>query len=266
MVVKKGYADIEDGQIHYRRTHCSSMDSTIVLLHQAPSSSRMFEPALESFTGQFDAIAPDIPGFGFSYTPWAVPAIVNYSRVLWHFIDALNVESFHVVGHHTGASIAVEMAAERPNRIDSVSLIGPPYLSDSEREQRLAELDEEVIEPPIDDTGTYLLDHWHLFDDEGDDLTEQHQLVVDSLLARGTWVRTYRAVWKQDFPALFDDISVPRMIMSSRDDALWEGFLQARDAHPEVRAVELDGGNYEPLFDVEGFTNALTSFVAATDE
>jgi len=261
-MVKKGYTQTKDGQIHYRQTTGQTGPApTVVLLHQAPASSRMFVPALQRLSGRFIAIAPDLPGFGGSFKPSALPTVEYLSSILWQALDALDVESFHLVGHHTGASIAVEMGNEKPDRIESLSLVGPPYVQSVERQERLDTLDEDKLEPPIRDDGRHLIDHWELFDDEGEDLRDQHDLAVDSLFARGSWVRTYRAIWQQDFPELFDNLTIPRMIMASPTDVLWESFLQAQEANPDVRAVELEGGNYEPEFDVERFTNALVSFI-----
>lgn len=265
-MVEKGYVQTEDGQLHYRRTAApSDPESTVVMLHQAPASSRMFVPALETLASRFDAVAPDLPGFGSSFTPSAVPDIEYLSGTLWQALDTLELDSFHLVGHHTGASIAVEMAHEQPDRIASLTLVGPPYVQGADREARLENLNEDKLEPPIQPDGSHLVDHWQLFDDEGEDLHDQHQLTVDSLFARGSWIRTYRAIWQQDFPERFAELSLPRMIMASPTDALWDNFVEAREAHPAVRAVELEGGNYEPEFDVDRFTDALTDFIAETD-
>ena len=50
-------------------------------------------------------------------------------------LDALEIESVHAVGFHTGATIAIEMAARNPDRIRSAVLAGVLAIqSDEERE------------------------------------------------------------------------------------------------------------------------------------
>src|ERR1700737_3616037 len=69
------------GEISYRTIRVDDLDifyreagpkdgPTILFLHGLPSSSRMYEPLLESsLSGQYHLIAPDYPGFGHSSWP-----------------------------------------------------------------------------------------------------------------------------------------------------------------------------------------------------
>ena len=62
-MIKKGYADTNMGQIHYRMT-AGREGLPVVLLHQTPSHSGMFEKLMNLANGDFQWFAPDNPGFG----------------------------------------------------------------------------------------------------------------------------------------------------------------------------------------------------------
>lgn len=264
MTVRKGYAATDAGQVHYRRAGTGGGAPTVVLLHQTPASSWMYEAALELLGDRFDAIAPDTPGFGGSFAPATAPGIADHAAFVRQALDDLGIDRFHVVGHHTGASVAVELAHSLPARARSLVAVGPPYLTGREREDRLDALGEDYF-PPVDRAGEYLQSHWQFFADETDDLPVRHRLVVDSLLARGAAADSYRAVYEHDFRARFDDLALPRLAMAAPGDALWDGFCRVRDTCPDVDAVELAGGNYEPLFDAEAFASEVAAFVRSVE-
>lgn len=263
MTVRKGYVDVDEGQIHYRHAGERDEDPPLVLLHQNTCSSDVYAEVMAELAPWRAVLAPDTPGAGLSYTPADVPSMTYYARVLLRALDALDVGAAHVCGHHTGASIAVEMATVTPDRIRSVSVCGPPYLTERERERFRDQYDPADAVAPLDDEGDYLLHHWHNHAAMGGEgsLDHRHRQVVDALLAREGIRQVYGTIWDQDFPALFDAIEAPRLLLCAPDDDLWDAFVQARDANPEVPAVELSGGNYEPLRDAERFAAALRSFI-----
>ena len=107
---KKAYVEIGDGQVHYRYVGTDDGSPTVVCFHQNPNSSQMFEEFMESLVDDYYLVAPDMPGYGQSFTPGEIESFDYYTEVLGEAIDAIGVKKFHVVGHHTGAGIGVEMA------------------------------------------------------------------------------------------------------------------------------------------------------------
>lgn len=262
MTVKKGYIDTDEGQVHYRYAGREDSESTLVLLHQNRGSSHRFVETMELLKEHFYVIAPDTPGAGLSYHPDEVPSMGYYADVLLQALETLEIGSFHLCGHHTGASIAVEMCTKEPVRVRSVSLSGPPYLTEAERETFKQSYGNDILQP-LDQDGEYLLDHWHNHASMGGstDLELRHRLVIDTLLGRDGIAQTYGVIWDQDFVARFDAIKQPRMIMCGPDDVLWDAFVRARTENPEVRAVELSGGTYAPLEKPAEFADAVRSFI-----
>lgn len=262
-MTSNAYADTEKGQVHYRYAgEIHGEAPTIVCFHQNPSTSRMFEELLEELSGDYGVVAPDMPGYGMSYTPDDVPSFSYYTRVLTEAIDTIGVEECHVVGHHTGAGIGAEVATNQPDRIQTATFVGPPYFTSEERERLLEEAYPDPVVPPIRADGSHLLDHWELFDGEGASPEIQHRMVLDALLSRAGNVQSHEVGREQDFPMLFERIEAPRLLMCAPGDVLWEAFERARETNPGVRAVEVGGGSWEPLRDVGTVAQELRSFLA----
>jgi pimeloyl-ACP methyl ester carboxylesterase len=263
MRVRKGYVDAGEGQVHYREAGRPGGDPPVVLLHQNTSSSDMYVEAMRAFDDDRHVVAPDFPGAGLSFVPERVPGMGYYAAAVAGALDGLGVDRFHVCGHHAGAGVAAELAVSRPDRVRSATFSGPPYLSAAERDRFRDAYDGADAVPPLDAGGEYLLYHWseHAKTGGTDDLTLRHRAVVDALLGREGIAEMYGAVWDQDFPALFERIEAPRMALCAPDDVLHEAFERLRSEHPDVRTVELGGGNYEPLLDAAAFAATVESFV-----
>jgi pimeloyl-ACP methyl ester carboxylesterase len=275
--VQRGYVELEAGQLHYRRTRPAAAGADtgnanregldrppVVLLHQAPSSSWSYGRVLDALAGTRTAYALDLPGFGGSFVPAGVADVASVATVVANALDAFDVTGVHLVGHHTGASVALELATV-DGRVRSLTLVGPPSLPYADRQERLDALDAGDVVPPLDQDGRYLREHWRYFNAEVDDLGLQHRLVVDVLRGRAVWTDYYRAVYEYDFDDAFQSVDVPRMVMAAPDDVLWDGYERLRDAYPDVEAVELSGGNLEPLLDAESLVDALTAFLDDVD-
>ena len=109
MSIVKGYVQTDLGQIHYRKKEGEGLP--IVCFHQTASSSAMFEAFMAEFAGSNPIIALDTPGFGGSYDPIDEPTMDQYADQMVDAMRGLGIDKAHLFGHHTGASIAVEIAA-----------------------------------------------------------------------------------------------------------------------------------------------------------
>lgn len=264
--LKKGYVDTDDGQVHYREAGESNDGPPILFSHQNVCSGQLFNEVLEALEDQYHVLALDTPGFGMSYTPDEVPSVSYYVDAVTQAIDNLGIDSFHFVGQHTGASIGVELANNEPERLETVTLVGPLYLSDEVKEELRADFDGTNAAPPIDEDGEYLAHTWKYLEMVG--ATEspemRHRQVIDALLAREGSKQSYSVVWDHDFNTLFENVESPRMVMGCPGDALWQGYKRIEEEFPEVRAVEVSGDNFEPIRDTENFANAIREFVKDT--
>ena len=132
-MTKRGYVDTCDGQIHYRYRG-GSIETPIVFFHQTASSSQSYGKLMGLLEGKFPMFAMDTPGFGQSFFPPKAPTTTYYASILLEALSNLGIDSFHAFGHHTGAAIAVEMAAMVPGRVKTLMMDGPVWLSQYERQ------------------------------------------------------------------------------------------------------------------------------------
>jgi pimeloyl-ACP methyl ester carboxylesterase len=66
-----------------------------------------------------------LPGWGLSAGGHAFDGLPELALALWWLLDSLNVSSAILAGHGLGASVALEMAAQQPQRVAGVAAIAP---------------------------------------------------------------------------------------------------------------------------------------------
>jgi pimeloyl-ACP methyl ester carboxylesterase len=74
----------------------------------------------------YGVLAFDLPGHGRS-TGKPCASVEEAATALWHGIDAAGVTDAHLIGHSMGSLIALQMAADAPQRVKSLSLLGTAY-------------------------------------------------------------------------------------------------------------------------------------------
>jgi pimeloyl-ACP methyl ester carboxylesterase len=152
--VRRGYADTRHGQVHYAE-HGSG--DPVVLLHQTPRSWDEYRDVLP-LLGEFRAIAMDTPGFGASARPSGPWSIELFATGVLDLCDDLGLGRAALVGHHTGAVIALEAAAAAPDRFRGLVLSGMPFVDARRRRlvARRAPIDHVVPAPD----GSHLPQLW----------------------------------------------------------------------------------------------------------
>src|SRR5260370_4450294 len=95
----------------------------LLLLHGVPTSSRMYQPMLESsLSAEHRLIAPDIPGFG--HSSWPGPKEFSYTfdhlaHVTELFADALKLNHYTLYVHDYGGPVGMRMAVVRPETVQA---------------------------------------------------------------------------------------------------------------------------------------------------
>jgi pimeloyl-ACP methyl ester carboxylesterase len=122
-VVSYDTVRIENLSIFYRAAGAKDAP-VILLLHGFPSSSRMYQPMLESSLGsKYRLIAPDFPGFGHSSWPKRTEFTYTFARiaqVMEGFTEALNLNRYTLFLHDYGGPVGMRMAVARPERVDAI--------------------------------------------------------------------------------------------------------------------------------------------------
>lgn len=132
----RGYADIRYGQLHYTLTTPDAGAKAgvpVVMLHQTPNSSVEYGPLAPAMGADRPAYAFDTPGYGGSDGPAAQPTIEEYAVVMAEALRNLGFgpdKPVDIVGYHTGALIALELALLEPKMIRKLALVGFYNVSD----------------------------------------------------------------------------------------------------------------------------------------
>ncbi|MBP8233017.1 MAG: alpha/beta fold hydrolase [Rhizorhabdus sp.] len=255
-ILSRGYLDLGDGQLHYVRRHGDG--APIVFLHQTASSSRMWTKVMTRLHNGRPLWALDTPGFGASFDPPCDPTMADYSRWLGEAVDQLaGCGSVHLVGHHTGASIALAYAAANPARVHSLTLFGPAALTEEERSHYASRLGA-PFRP--NRSGAYLLKNWEYLRVGGADRDIEllHREMMDMMRGWASRPHAYRAVWEQDVAAQLRAIVCPLHLVSSPDDLLFGLFDRTCAVRPDARVTILSGGaNFAPDLNADEVASAL---------
>jgi pimeloyl-ACP methyl ester carboxylesterase len=129
MVIRRQFIDIPGGQLHYR---WAGEGKNLIILHQAPMSSDEYVNVIPLLAGDYRTMALDLPGHGDSFDPDHEYEIEEYAEAVIATLKKLGIRKTSLVGHHTGALIAVQVAIADPKRIDKLVLSGCPALSPEE--------------------------------------------------------------------------------------------------------------------------------------
>jgi pimeloyl-ACP methyl ester carboxylesterase len=93
----------------------------VVLLHGYNHHAEAWVRNIAPLAADWRVIAPDLPGFGRSGVPRMSYSPGGYSRFLVAFLDALKVDSAHLVGSSMGGAIALRTAIDNPDRVRTVT-------------------------------------------------------------------------------------------------------------------------------------------------
>lgn len=258
--MKKAYIDLPEGQLHY--ASANGTGTPLVFLHQTASSWEMWAKTIDSLADlEVPMIAFDTPGFGGSFDPPEAPSMTDYARWIEAALDHLQTGPVHLVGHHTGAAIACQLAADSPGLVRTLTMFGPITCTREEREELSRHAG-----PPFtpEASGAYLRDNWEYLVAGGAaaDPLLIHRELTGMLRAHIARSQAYAAVWAQDFSALFRTLPQPLQILCAPDDDLWPFFDRARAIRPDATAVVLPGGaNFEPDLEPQATADAIRAFV-----
>ncbi len=104
--------------------------SPLLFIHGDFSDGRFaWREQLDRLSDQHLLIIVDRRGCGQSPSEPKPYTVAGEARDVLQALDAQSVEAAHVVGHSYGALIALEVAAQAPERVRSLHLIEPPLLA-----------------------------------------------------------------------------------------------------------------------------------------
>jgi len=250
--------------MHY--AECGERDAAalpIVLLHQTPRSWREYADVLPLLGARRRTIAVDTVGFGESDAV-AEATIEAWAEAALQLLDAIGVTRAHVVGHHTGGVIAIEMAAREPTRVASLVLSSTPYTGEAFRRARAGRPAIDAVAPS--DDGSHLAALWQkrqpFYPAGRPELLQA--FVADALKAGGDVEAGHRAVASYRMEDRIGALSAAVLIVHATDDPFAAPHLaEWRRLLPTARVATIAGGVPLPDQCPREFAAAVLGFVDA---
>lgn len=117
--------DLPNGEtIAYREREGGEIP--LVLLHGNMSSSIHWDIVFEQMDERFALYAMDIRGFGDSTYETPADSIADFAADVPLFADAVGLDDFHLWGWSAGSAVAMQVAADVPERVRRLVLMAPP--------------------------------------------------------------------------------------------------------------------------------------------
>lgn len=225
MTIRRGYADTPYGQLHFAEAGAGPV---ILMLHQTPRSHDEFAEVQPLLADGFRTIAMDMLGFGASAPLPAPQTIEAMAAGGWALLDALDVSSAVLLGHHTGSVVAQEMALQATERTDALVLSAMPWV-DAARRASDHEAGVDVATRAPD--GSHLAELWGLrqpyYPAGRPDLLDR--FVRDALVPGLDPAEGHRAVGRYAMDERIGAVTAPVLLLAPTADPF------AADALPAVR-------------------------------
>jgi pimeloyl-ACP methyl ester carboxylesterase len=241
----RAYTEGQFGQIHY--CTCGT-GMPLVLMHQSPTSMIQFEKVWSLLAEKgFQVIGIDLPGLGNSDGPAEVPTIADYAHIVPAVLDALGIDTADILGHHTGAIVATEVALQYPTRINRLILNGPLPLTNEERAFFKQHMATEKTWVPREDGG-HLLDQWafRMAAQPGfTDMEAFHRHVVAGAAAWPDAWFVHDAVMAYDHGEAMSKIQHPCLVLSNTGDSIHQIAERSKEMRPDFDWLETAGGTFD---------------------
>jgi pimeloyl-ACP methyl ester carboxylesterase len=214
--VDRAFVATRSGRIHVAS---AGRGFPVLLLHQTPRSWDEYRDVLPILGRCYRALAMDTLGFGDSHAlPDADNSIERWAEGAFDLLDALGHARVALVGHHTGAVIAMEMAASQPARVAALVLSSCPYV---DAERRAAHHGRRVIDDVQRRTdGSHLTELWQRrqpFYPPGDlDLLER--FMADALKAGALAGGGHRVVGRYAMETRSALVTCPTLVLAATAD------------------------------------------------
>ena len=252
------YIDGPNGQVHFVE---SGAGEAVLLFHQTASSSVMWNRVMPLIAEKYRVIAIDTPGFGLSDPPESPACMQDYTGAALAVLNATGIEKAHAVGFHTGASIALDLAARYPDRAVSAVLAGILAIETDEEMDRWRR---EIIKPwEPDGQGKFAEDQADFLksflpEDDG-------ELLLGELLARlqagPNYWWAYQALIEHRPYELISQLTNPVLVLNPVEDMLVRETKRFYSLLKNAKYVEIPGGVVAASDHPNEFAFAVTDFL-----
>ena len=244
--LERGYLPTSDGLIHYASSSVNPSKGNLVLLHQISGSARMFESLMPLLAQRgWSSLAIDMLGFGMSDAAPMGFGVEDHTDAMLEAIAVFyGAGAVTLVGHHTGARLAAVMAANHPERVQNLIVMGLPlYRSEQLRETHWQVMPSRRV--ALSESGDHLLYEWNRLrrlDPEASLATIQREL-VDTLLA-DSYVDAYEMVRRHRLDDIVGRLRCPVLFIAATSDPLIDHQEYAASRIRGAEFVTVEGATY----------------------
>lgn len=265
------FVTLDGRELYY--IHEPSDGDAVILLHGFGGSTVNWRQTLPALS-DFDAYAVDLLGFGLSSKNLddnlSYPAQAD---LLIEWLNLLEIESAHWVGHDMGGNIALQIAQRYPERVLSLTLTGVSWQSET------AGLPDIVLNVPPLQRWARILIRWIVpaaLETQLLSATEQDEVVDEEMVAAHertfdteAWEVAYLALARDGdqntLPDPIDTIDIPTLLIWGAADG-WVAPALGEDLEqelPNATLVLLEDVGHLPMDEAPAeFNAALLEFLA----
>lgn len=264
--MRRGYADGPFGQIHYQD---GQFGRPLVLVHQAPMSSRQFDRVFDLMCARgIRPIAIDCPGFGMSDVTDFVPRVEDWARIVPAVLDHLGIARAVMLGHHTGALVVTEVEQQFPERVAKLILGSALVLTPEEIAFFTKMVEEEKHFVPKAD-GSHFVEAFKIrYDMYGSNPPPDPALItrytVERFMGYGPFWYGHHAAFAYDHAAAILRIRRPTLILTNTGDQIYENSKVAHRMRPDFDFVAIPGGGIDIMDqEPEAWVAAIDAYMQA---
>lgn len=212
--VRFRYVDTSFGQIHVAE---AGTGPTMVCLHQTPRSWDEYRELIPELSDRVHMVMVDTLGMGSSVPPPDDVSIEIYADGVVATLDALELPRAHLMGHHTGAVVALDIAARYPDRVDHLVLSSCPWVDAAARERRAGSAPIDVVD--THPAGEHLTELWSrrqaFYPTERPDVLERY---LHDLIAARDPEEGHLAVGRYRMEDTIGQVVAPTLCIGAADD------------------------------------------------
>ncbi|WP_344153514.1 alpha/beta fold hydrolase [Kribbella yunnanensis] len=213
----------------------------VVLLHSLGSDKRMWEPVLDRLASGRRVFAYDLRGHGEAAAAPHPQRLTDLARDLFGVLDALQLETAHIVGLSYGGGIAQTAAVEAPERFASLALLATTDRPFPEVfEQRAAAVETGGMEAQVEESiARWFTPEAVAAEAAGVRFAREGVRAMDP----AAWAAAWRAMKQLDVRGKLGAFTAPALVVAGGADLAGSADVlrQLADGIPGGQFVELPG-------------------------
>ncbi len=258
-------ADIGNGEIHYE-THGEG--PPLMLVAGLGGTADYWNPQIEAFAEHYTVIVHDHRGTGRSTHSEIEYSVDQMADDLLRLMDVLKIDQAHIVGHSTGAAMAMVIAVKAPERLSSAVIYAGWTRADPQLTRcfdvRRALLHGSGVQAYARATPLFLFPPWFIRE-HGKAMLAQEPDAVAALPSAAIMESRMDAVLAFDCSDFIGRVSVPSLVICAEDDFLTPAYFshELADLIPGAALKILEnGGHAVSVTRPELFNEEVLAFIA----